>query len=151
MYLYKVYLEPLLWKPPPRQRQIESRAFFAVLQVWFILLILNGLKHLQKTIQPQKLVRDYGYLKVRRCAKDKPILFIESFSVVSPSSYHSFTIILHNPNLLTPTLGFLSFCPGLKIFQKPFKNSTKTYRVLCMGVSKTGGTSKWMVYNGKPY
>ena len=52
----KYILSHFFKKPSPRQRQIESRAFFAVLQVWFILLILNGLKHLQKTIQPQKLV-----------------------------------------------------------------------------------------------
>ena len=71
------------------QTTANRRVFFcAVLQVWFILLILNGLKHLQKTIQPHKLVRDYGYPEVRRCTEDKPILFIESFCVVSPSSNH---------------------------------------------------------------
>ena len=45
-----------------------------------------------------------------------------------------------------PALNF-DFCSGnLRFLAVPKKNKTTD-----MGVSKNGGTPKWMVYDGKPY
>ena len=96
----KYILSHFFKKPPPRQRQIESRAFFAVLQVWFILLILNGLKYLQKTIQPHKLVATMSIPRFVVAPKISLRKISQAFNVVSPSSYTT-------PIFLHPLWGFL--------------------------------------------
>ena len=123
----KYILSRFFKKPPPRQRQIESRAFFAVLQVWFILLILNGLKYLQKTIQPHKLVATMAIPRFVVAPKISLRKISQAFNVVSPSSYTT-------PIFLHPLWGFLFIflsrrtnLPNLFFFSR-----NKNTAVLCM-------------------
>lgn len=125
----KYILSHFFKKSSPRQRQIESRAFFAVLQVWLILLILNGLKHLQKTIQPQKLV---GTMAISRFVVAPKISLLKISKAFVLFHHH----LTHPQSSYTHFGGFCLFVPGSKS-SKPFFSRAvqQKYRVSLYDVS----------------